>query len=143
MGARAKQPKTFYEARNRYGHNPELFWWVFMRISGFLLIFLVFAHVFINNILVDAGTIDYDYVASRLTQPTVKVFDSFLLGLALMHGANGLRFSIEDYVRNPRRRFWVKAIVFTLFGAVFVAGVMTLWAYSFDEMGTAIRNLGE
>lgn len=138
-----RQPRTYHEARNRFGHNPELFWWIFMRISGFLLIFLLFAHVFINNILVDAGTIDYDYVASRLTKPTVKVFDTFLLALALLHGANGLRFSIEDFIKDDRKRFWVKAIVFTLVGAVFIAGALTLWAYSFEEMGTAIRTLGE
>lgn len=138
-----RQPRTYHEARNRYGSNPELFWWIFMRISGFLLIFLLFAHVFINNILVDAGTIDYDYVASRLTKPTVKVFDSFLLGLALLHGANGLRFSIEDFIKDERKRFWVKAVLFTIVGAIFIVGVMTLWAYSFEEMGTAIRTLGE
>ena len=113
-----------------------------MRISGFLLIFLLFAHVFINNILVDAGTIDYD-VAGRLTKPTVKIFDSFLLALALLHGANGLRFSIEDFIKDDRKRFWVKAVLFTFVGAIFIVGVMTLWAYSFEEMGTAIRTLGE
>ena len=112
-----------------------------MRISGFILVFLVFAHVFANNILVNAGTIDYDYVAQRLAQPSVRILDSFLLGFALLHGANGLRYSIDDYFKRPGRRFWVKAIVFTLTAAVFVVGVMALWTFTFDEMGAAIRDL--
>ncbi len=137
----ATRPRTLNDARKVYGNNAELAWWVFMRISGFILVFLVFAHVFANNILVNAGTIDYDYVAQRLAQPSVRILDSFLLGFALLHGANGLRYSIDDYFKRPERRFWVKAIVFTLTAAVFVVGVMALWTFTFDEMGAAIRDL--
>ncbi|HRN35987.1 MAG TPA: hypothetical protein PLL18_03635 [Flavobacteriales bacterium] len=71
----------------------------------------------------------------------VKLFDSFLLGFALLHGVNGLRYSIEDYFKRPGTRFWLKVILFVVAGAMFVAGVMTLWAFSFEEMGDAIRNL--
>jgi len=137
----AARPRTFSEAKTAYGTNSELAWWLFMRVSGFFLVFLVFAHVFINNILVDAGTIDYDYVARRLAQPAVRVFDSFLLGFAMLHGVNGLRYSIDDYISSARGRFWTKLIVFTVAAGLFVVGVMTLWAFTFDEMGDAIRNL--
>lgn len=140
--AATKPPRTLQEARATYPTNFELSWWVFMRISGLLLIFLVFGHLFFNNILVDAGTIDYAYVAERFAQPWVKVYDSFLLGLALLHGANGLRYSIEDYVQRPGRRFWWKAILVTVVAIVFVLGVMSLWAFSFEEMGEAVRAAG-
>src|SRR5690606_37291491 len=63
---RAVRPRTLRDARAAYGTNSELAWWVFMRISGFLLVFLVFAHVFTNNIVMNAGEIDFDYVAQRL-----------------------------------------------------------------------------
>ncbi len=135
------RPRTLSQARQAFSTSYELGWWVFMRVSGLFLVFLVFAHVFINNILVDAGTIDYDYVAQRLAQPAVKVFDSFLLAFALLHGVNGLRYSIEDYFKRPGTRFWLKTILFVVAGALFVVGVMTLWAFSFSEMGDAIRNL--
>lgn len=137
----AAAPRTLGEARATYTSNRELGWWVFMRISGVLLVFLVFGHVFFNNILIDAGTIDYEYVAERLAQPWVKIYDSFLLGFAMLHGVNGLRYSVEDYVRRPGRRFWAKAILFTIAGIVFVLGVMTLWAFSYEEMGDAVRAL--
>ena len=140
---RAVRPRTLRDARAAYGANSELAWWVFMRISGFLLVFLVFAHVFTNNILINAGTIDYDYVAERFAQPAVRVMDSFLLGLALLHGTNGLRYVVDDYFRRPQVRFWVKAVLYTVVVAVFVLGLMALWTFTFTEMGDAIRNLGQ
>jgi len=137
----ATRPRTLKDARAVYSTNSELAWWVFMRISGFLLVFLVFAHIFANNILTNAGTIDYDYVASRLAQPAVRVLDTFLLGFALLHGINGLRYSIDDYFKRPQVRLWVKVITFTVAGAIFIVGAMTLWTFTFDEMGAAIRDL--
>ncbi len=53
---------------------------------------------------------------------------------ALLHGTNGLRYSVEDMFQRPGRRFWAKTILFTVAGIVFVLGVMTLWAFSFEEM---------
>lgn len=138
----AVRPKNLREARDTYRTNTELAWWVFMRISGLFLVFLVFVHVFVNNISINVATVDYDYVASRLARPSVKVFDSFLLGFALLHGANGLRYSIEDYLKRPGPRFWAKLTLYVVTAAIFIMGVMTLWAFSYQEMGDAVRNLG-
>ncbi len=137
----ARAPKSLSEARATYTTNAELAWWVFMRISGLMLIFLVFAHLWFNNIAIDAATIDYDYVAQRLAQPGVKIFDTFLLAFAMLHGVNGLRYSVEDYVRKPGRRFWTKVVLYAVAGIVFVLGTMTLWAFSYEEMGAAVRAL--
>jgi len=137
----ASPPRTLKQARATYSTNTELAWWVFMRISGLLLVFLVFGHLFFNNIQIDAATIDFAYVADRLSQPGVKIYDTFLLAFAMLHGVNGLRYSVEDYVRKPGRRFWTKTILFAVAGIVFVLGTMTLWAFSYDEMGAAVRAL--
>ncbi len=137
----ATAPRTLKQARATYSTNTELAWWVFMRISGMLLVFLVFGHLFFNNIQIDAATIDYAYVADRLSQPGVKIYDTFLLAFAMLHGVNGLRYSVEDYVRKPGRRFWTKTILYAVAGIVFVLGTMALWAFSYEEMGAAVRAL--
>jgi succinate dehydrogenase / fumarate reductase, membrane anchor subunit len=137
----AVRPKTLSQAKASYSTNWELAWWVFMRVSGLALIFLVFGHLFMNNMLIDAAKIDYNYVASRFSQGWVKVYDSFLLALAMLHGANGLRYVLEDYLAKPRRRFWAKVTLFSVVGMLFIMGVMTLWAFSYQEMGDAIRAL--
>ena len=137
----AVKPRTLREAKNIYNTNGELAWWVFMRVSGLVLIFLVFGHVFFNNIAFNAGHIDYDYVANRFSQSWVKVYDSFLLGFAMLHGVNGLRYSIEDYIRRPGRRFWTKILLYFVAGVMLVLGVMTLWTFTYKEMGDAVRAL--
>ena len=136
----ATKPRTFQQAQAVYrGSSAELRWWVFMRVSGLLLIFLTFGHLFFNNIQIDAATIDYAFVAERLSKPWVRIYDTFLLAFAMLHGMNGLRYSIEDYVRRPGPRFWWKVVLYSLTAIVFVAGVMTLWAFSYEEMGAAVR----
>lgn len=137
--ARAGAPRTLRDAKAAYGSSSELAWWVFMRISGFLLIFLTFGHLWANNMAFNAGLIDFEYVAGRLAQPSVRVLDSFLLFFAMLHGVNGLRYSIEDYVKSDRRRFLWKMVLYTVAGIVFVLGVMTLWTFTFSEMGDAMR----
>jgi succinate dehydrogenase / fumarate reductase membrane anchor subunit len=137
----AASPRTLREARSTYSSNAELGWWVFMRISGLVLVFLVLGHVWFNNLQVNVGEVDYDYVADRLSKSWVRVYDTFLLGFAMLHGVNGLRYSIEDYVQRPDRRFWWKVALFSVAGIVFVLGAMTLWAFTFEEMGEAVRAL--
>jgi len=139
--ARAAVPRTFTDAKATYQTNSELAWWVFMRVSGFLLVFLTFGHLWANNMAFNAGEIDFAYVAGRLAQPSVKVYDSFLLLFAMLHGVNGLRYSIEDYVKRPQRRLLAKVALVTVAGGIFVLGVMALWTFSFSEMGDAVRAL--
>ncbi|MCA9837655.1 MAG: succinate dehydrogenase hydrophobic membrane anchor subunit [Trueperaceae bacterium] len=135
------RPKTLRQARSSYATNGELAWWIFMRLSGLALIFLVFGHIFMNNIQINVANVDYAYVANRFSKGWVKVYDSFLLGFAMLHGVNGLRYSVEDYFKNPKRRFWAKLILFSVAIILFVMGVMTLWAFTFEEMGNAIDAL--
>lgn len=137
----ASAPRTLKQARATYSTNSELAWWVFMRVSGLLLVFLVFGHLYVQNIQVNVANVDFAYVADRLSQPGVKIYDTFLLAFAMLHGVNGLRYSVEDYVKKPGRRFWTKTILFAVAGIIFVLGTMTLWAFSYEEMGAAVRAL--
>ena len=127
------RPKTLRQAQKVYDTNSELAWWVFMRVSGLALIFLTFGHLFMTNILIDAGKIDFTFVASRLSNPLIKIYDTFLLGLAMLHGVNGLRYSLEDYISARSGRFMAKVLVYSLMVAVFVFGIMALWATDFSQ----------
>ena len=84
---------------------------------------------------------DYAYAAERFSKSWVKVYDSFLLFLAMLHGVNGARYSLEDYMKSPRQRFCSKVILYTLAASILLMGVMTLWAFSYEEMGDAVRAL--
>lgn len=137
------RPRTMSQAKAAYSSNSELAWWVFMRVSGFLLIFLTFGHLWFYNIAMNAGEIDYDFVVRRQSLSWVRIYDTFLLGLAMLHGVNGLRYSVEDYIRSPSARAWTKITLYTVTVGIFVFGIMTLWTYSFQQMGDALRAAGQ
>ena len=78
-----------------------------MRVSGFFLIALIFTHLIVN-VMQDGGVhaIDFAFVAGKLANPLWQWFDVTLLWLALIHGTNGMRVVIEDYVyRINLKRF--------------------------------------
>ena len=76
--------------RNGQRSNFELYSWLFMRISGIVLVFLVLGHLLIMNIL-DGGVqrINFAFVAGRWSSPFWQFWDLALLWLAQLHGGNG------------------------------------------------------
>ncbi len=74
-----------------------------MRISGVILLFLVLIHLYVMH-LIDEGVerVNFAFVAERWDNVGWKTFDWVMLFLALLHGANGLRIIIDDYVQSAR-----------------------------------------
>jgi len=125
--------------------------WSFMRLSGVLILPLVFGHLAIMHVI--QGVFDitgggltvvgtdvvnesgravefvgqrWDYLVAGVA--VWRVYDGLLLALALIHGFNGLRYVINDYARRPivnRALNWA-----TLFGmvALIVLGAAALLA---------------
>lgn len=83
--------------------NWEKWGWIYMRVSGVLLLVLVFGHLF-SNLMIGDGVhaIDFGFVGGKLSNPFWMVWDTLLLWLALIHGANGMRTIVNDYVTSPR-----------------------------------------
>ncbi len=94
------------------GSNFELAAWFFMRVSGIGLIFIALGHLFIMHILNDVSEINYAFVAERYATPFWRTYDLIMLFLALIHGVNGARVLIVDYVRS---RGWQVASLSTLY----------------------------
>ena len=131
-----QRPRTLEQARVAYATNSEVNWWIFMRVSGLALIILLFGHLIMTNILINAGDVDFEFVAQRLSLPWLKVYDSFLLGLALLHGTNGIRYSIEDYTKSPESRTVWKIVLYVVMILVLVFGVIALWAADYSQFLT-------
>ena len=117
--------------RTRQRSNFELYSWLFMRISGIVLVFLVLGHLFIMNIL-DGGVqrINFAFVAGRWASPFWQVWDLMMLWLAMLHGTNGMRVIINDYAERDQTRFWLKMILFVSSGLIILLG--TLVVFTFD-----------
>jgi succinate dehydrogenase membrane anchor subunit len=110
--------------------NFETWSWYFMRISGLILLFLALTHFAITHILHDVVDTDAEFVAERWDNPLWRLFDWSLLSLALVHGVNGVRWSIDDYVHRPGRRAALKALLYTVTGGLFAYGTLVIVTYS-------------
>ncbi len=111
--------------------NFEMHAWIFMRISGIVLIVLVLGHLLIVNVL-DGGVqrINFGFVAGRYASPFWRSWDLLMLWLAELHGTNGLRTVINDYAERPQTRFWLKMLLYS--SAVLVVALGTLVIFTFD-----------
>lgn len=106
----------------------ERFMWQFMRLSGLIMMILVFAHLTLMHFINDIEAITGEFVAARFAAtPIWIIVDLAILVLAWIHGLNGLRIVLMDYIkRSGTRRIVFGAI--GLFGFVwFVAGAAVLF----------------
>ena len=124
-----RTPRTVTRRRSRT--NVELYSWIFMRVSGVLLVVLVLGHLFIMNIL-DGGVqrINFGFVAGRWASPFWQVWDLLMLWLAMIHGSNGLRTIVNDYTKRDASRFALKMLLYS--ASVIVIALGTLVIFTFD-----------
>ena len=104
--------------------------WLFMRVSGLALIFLALTHFAITHVLNDVVHTDYRFVADRWDNPWWRLFDWLLLALALLHGANGARWVVEDSVRRPELRTALKGAAYGLSAVLLAYGTFTIVTFS-------------
>jgi succinate dehydrogenase / fumarate reductase, membrane anchor subunit len=123
----AIKARSFKDARSQAKSNPELVWWVFMRLSGTFLVLLTFFHLFNNYIIQSELGWDYDSVVYKYSDITEKLYLLALLSLGVAHGTNGLRYVIDDTTsRSPQARFWIKLTSYTVIVAILVFGILAL-----------------
>ncbi|MFV0320682.1 MAG: succinate dehydrogenase hydrophobic membrane anchor subunit [Microbacterium sp.] len=118
-------------ATHRAGPNLEKWGWIYMRISGVLLIILIFGHLFVN-LMVGEGIhgVDFAFVAGKYATPFWQWWDVLMLWLALIHGANGMRTLVNDYVSGPRLR---SVLIWALgLSAALLIVLGTLVVFTFD-----------
>jgi succinate dehydrogenase / fumarate reductase membrane anchor subunit len=106
------------EASERF----ETYSWLYMRVSGLLLILMVLAHFGIMHLYYGVAHIDFSVVAARYGTPFWRIYDLVLVLLAVTHGMNGAKMIIDDYIhpRNVRTAvlclFWMIGFVFLVMG---------------------------
>ncbi|MCL2454865.1 MAG: succinate dehydrogenase, hydrophobic membrane anchor protein [Micrococcales bacterium] len=110
--------------------NLESAGWVFMRVSGVVLVVLVLGHL-LTNLVTNGGVnaIDFAFVAGKWSSPVWQVWALLLLWLAMIHGANGLRTIINDYAEKTVTRLWLKSLVAVAFTLVVVLGTLVIFTF--------------
>ena len=124
---RTTRPPT---GRPRPTKGGEFWWWIFMRVSGIVLLFLAVGHVLIMHVL-DEGVdrVNFAFVALRWQSPFWRTWDWLMLSLALIHGINGLRVISLDYIRRPGVRVAVNGFFAILGAAIFALGSIVVFTF--------------
>ena len=110
--------------------NWEKWGWIYMRASGVLVVVLIFGHLFVNMVAGEGvKQIDFAFVAGKWANPFWQVWDSLMLVLALVHGSNGMRTIVNDYVTHEGTR---KVLVWALWlaaGLLILLGTLVVFAF--------------
>ena len=131
MSARTTAP-VIASPRNRASKsNFELYAWVFMRLSGILLVVLVIGHLFVNLMLGEGiHRIDFAFVAGKWSSPFWQVWDLLMLWLAQLHGFNGVRTIINDYTERDGTRWVLKGLLVAGTLLVMVLGTLVIFTFN-------------
>ena len=110
--------------------SKEMLKWLFMRISGPILLVLIFVHLF-SNLMIGDGVhgIDFGLVAGKWANPLWQIWDLVMLWLAMIHGTFGVAIIIEDYTSSDRTRFWLKMALYLASVAIIVLGTLVIFTF--------------
>jgi succinate dehydrogenase / fumarate reductase membrane anchor subunit len=125
-------PRSPYSrAPQKRGVNWEKWGWIYMRVSGIVLVVLIFGHLFVN-LMVGEGVsaLNFAFVAGKLTTPFWQWWDVAMLWLALIHGGNGMRTLVNDYATTRVSRGILKSAILAAVVILIVLG--TLVVFTFD-----------
>lgn len=75
--------------------------WLFVRLSGVALLFLVLGHMLLMHVLVGVNAVDFAFVSARWAGAGWRTYDLAMLLLATPHAALGLRGMAAEHL--PRR----------------------------------------
>lgn len=124
--------------RSRYsdqGSALEYYLWLFTRLSGVFMLFLaafgiVYANLAGGRTLMDMPTqyrwaffptywhvqnSDIPDVFPNWSNSFWQIYAVMLIFVAAIHGFNGLRIVVEDYIHHPILLLFAKGLVFVLF----------------------------
>ncbi len=142
MTAAIETPRAPQRGVRRRGINWEKWGWIYMRLSGVVLVVLIFGHLFVNLMLGEGVKgLDFAFVGGKLSQPFWQVWDTLLLWLALIHGANGMRTITNDYARNRLVGVILKGGILVSTVVLLILGTLVIFTFDPCPAGAAANLL--
>jgi succinate dehydrogenase / fumarate reductase membrane anchor subunit len=127
MSVVIEQPKS---PRSRKGAKWEKWGWLYMRISGAILLFLIFWHLIANLVMGDGiSGIDFAFVAGKWANPWVQLMDGTMLWLAMIHGTNGMRTIVNDYAEREWIRKSLNVALWSVCAALIILGTLVVTTF--------------
>lgn len=142
MSAQIADPRARYKRTSISRGNFELWGWLFMRISGVILVVLIFGHLFVNLMMGEGiKSIDFAFVGGKWSSPFWQIWDFLMLWLAMIHGTNGVRTVINDYAEKHVTRVVLKTLLVSGFIITVVMGSLVIFTFDPCPAGSPVELL--
>jgi succinate dehydrogenase hydrophobic anchor subunit len=115
----------------------EFYAWLFMRVSGMLLIGLALFHVFWMHFTIGVENISFDTIVVRWSGDQGafwRAYDILLLAFAFTHGINGTRAVLGDYFHARVWRTLMHVGLIALFVALILMGATVILFFGRVEL---------
>nr|WP_035878746.1 succinate dehydrogenase hydrophobic membrane anchor subunit [Cryobacterium sp. MLB-32] len=131
-------PRSPYSrTTKKRGVNWEKWGWIYMRVSGVLLVVLIFGHLFVNLMIGEGvNALNFAFVAGKLANPFWQWWDVAMLWLALIHGGNGMRTLVNDYASTRTSRGILKSAILAAVVILIVLGTLVVFTFDACPTGT-------
>lgn len=114
--------------------NFERYAFLFMRLSGIALLLLAVGHMLLQHILRDVHSLTLQTVQEIWRSWGWRAYDLLLLVFAIVHGLNGLRQVIEDYLHDPRKIRITNLILLVLIVATIAWSAVAIFSFNPDAV---------
>lgn len=131
-------------SRVRYGSPGrfEVISWYFMRLSGVVLLLIAVMHLIYMHVIAGVDTISFEWIVQERWNGPMgafwRTYDLMLLIFALLHGANGARWVIDDYFHRRGWNLFLKSALYVLVFLFLVMGAQVIFTVSLDGSSTAL-----
>ncbi|MBI1801277.1 MAG: succinate dehydrogenase [Chloroflexi bacterium] len=109
--------------------------WLFMRVTGLLLLVIAVFHMFWMHFIIGVEKIDFNTIVSRWTGPHGafwRLFDVMLLTFAFTHGINGATNVADDYITSRGWRVVTRTALWILWFALVMMGLWIIYTFRPD-----------
>ncbi len=116
-------------AQPRRSGNLERMAWLFTRISAIVLLVMAVFHLLYMHLALGMDAISFQLIAWRWQFPGWRLFDLCLLVFGWLHGANGMRIVLDDYVHSSTGRIVARALLSIVTVTLIVLGAFVVLSF--------------
>lgn len=114
-------------SRPKPSGNLEVQAWFFMRVSGLALVVLALTHWTIMHFINRLGVENSAWIVARYQNVAWPLFDATMLLFAMLHGTNGVRYIIDDYISSRAWNVIAKGVLYTASFVFILFGLITIF----------------
>lgn len=114
--------------------NLERYAFLFMRLSGVALLLLAVGHMLLQHVFRDVHNLTLQVVQDIWRSWGWRAYDLLLLGFAVVHGFNGLRQVLEDYVHEPRRVRLINRVLIVVVILTVIWSAVAIFSFNPDAV---------